>query len=302
MSVTTRAQMIKQLVPGLNALFGLEYKRYPPHHADIYNTKSSKRSFEEMTKRSGFELAPVKPEGQGVEFDVMQEAWTARWVHETIALAFAVTEEATEDNLYVSVGNDGVTALARALAETKQTKAAALLNNGFTTARGGDGVTIFSTAHPLMNGGMNSNRAGTPADLAEASLEAAIISVARWTDERGLLINARPVSLHIAPEEEFAAERLTESELRPGSPNNDINAIRSTRRLPGGYKQNPYFTDPDAWFLKMDIPDAFIHFERVKLQRGNHGDFTTGNLLYKARERYSFGVKDPLGFWGNAGA
>ena len=299
---TTRAQMMKELVPGLNALFGLEYKRYAPYHQELYEVVSSEKAFEEEVKLSGFGYAPVKREGEGVAYDAMQEAWTARYVHETIALAFTITEEAMEDNLYESIAQRGTKALARAMMETKQVKAAAPFNLGFTSFNSGDGVTVFSTAHPLVSGGTNSNRPATGVDLNETSLEAAIIQMASWVDERGLLIQARPVSLHIPPALEFVAERLLKSEYRTATAENDVNAIVSTRRIPRGYHVNYYFTDTNAWFLKNDVTDGFKHFVRTKLKRGNDGDFDTGNLRYKARERYSFGVSDPLQYWGSPGS
>lgn len=302
----SRAQMLKELIPGLHALFGLEYKRYAEPHKELYDEETSERAFEEETKLSGFGVAPVKAEGDGVAYDQMQEAWTARYQHETIALAFSMTEEAAEDNLYESVAKRGTKALARAMAETKQIKAAAWFNNGFTASSGvgfgGDGVSVFNTAHPTVGGGTNSNRPSTGVDLNETSLEAAIIAMAAWTDERGLLIQARPVSLHIPPALEFVAERLLKSEYRTGTAENDISAVVSTRRVPRGYFINYYFTDINAWFLKNDITDGFKHFVRTKLYQKEDGDFDTGNMRFKARERYSFGVSDPLQFYGSPGS
>ena len=299
----SRAQLLKELLPGLNALFGLEYKSYEAEHKEIYETETSERSFEEETKLSGFSAAPVKPEGQAISYDNAQEAWTTRYNHETIALGFAITEEAVEDNLYDSLSARYTKGLARAMAYTKQVKAAAVLNNGFSSAYvGGDGVPLFSSAHPLVSGGTNSNTPSTQADLNETSLEAAFIQIAGWTDERGLLIAAKPKKLIVPPALQFVATRLLETELRVGTNNNDINAIKSNGAVPGGYTVNHWLTDPNAWFLTTDVPNGMKHFVRTPLATGMDGDFDTGNVRYKARERYSFGWSDPLGIWGSSGS
>lgn len=298
----TRAQMLKELLPGLNALFGLEYQQYENEHEMIYETETSERSFEEEQKLAGFEAAPVKTEGAGVSFDSAQETYTARYDHETIALAFSITEEAIEDNLYDTLSARYTKALARSMAYTKQVKAASRLNNGFTTYQSGDGVTLFNTAHPLASGGTNSNRPLVAADLNETSLEQAIIDIAAFTDEKGLLIAARPRRLIVPTGEMFTADRLLESTLRTGTADNDINAIRNMGAIPGGYAVNHYLTDPDAWFLITDVPNGMKHFQRVAMTTTMDGDFNTGNVRYKARERYSFGVSDPLGIYGSPGA
>jgi len=299
----SRAQLLKELLPGLNALFGLEYARYGEEHKEIYETESSERSFEEETKLSGFSAAPVKNEGQAISYDNAQEAWTARYNHETIALGFSITEEAIEDNLYDSLSARYTKALARAMAYTKQVKAAAVLNNGFNaTYVGGDGVSLFSSAHPLVSGGLNSNTPSTPADLNETSLEAAVIQIAAWTDERSMLIAAKPKKLIVPPSLQFVATRLLETELRVGTNNNDINAIKNNGVVPEGYTINHFLTDPNAWFLTTDVPNGLKHFERIALQKSMDGDFDTGNVRYKARERYSFGWSDPLGIFGSPGA
>ena len=299
----SRAQLLKELLPGLNALFGMEYARYDDEHTEIYETESSDRSFEEEVKLSGFDAAPVKDEGDAISYDAAQESFTARYNHETIAMGFAITEEAMEDNLYDSLSARYTKALARAMAHTKQVKAVVPLNNGFTTAySSGDGVALFSTSHPLVSGGTNSNTQATAADLNETSLEAAVIQIGKWTDERGLMIAARPQSLVIPPDLQFVAARVMQSELRPGTADNDINAVRSMGVVPGGTIVNHYLTDTDAWFLLTDIPNGMKHFNRVALETSMDGDFDTGNVRYKARERYSFGVSDPLGVWGSPGA
>ena len=299
----SRAQLLKELLPGLNALFGMEYARYDDEHTDIYETESSSRSFEEEVKLSGFDAAPVKDEGDAISYDAAQESFTARYNHETIAMGFAITEEAMEDNLYDSLSARYTKALARAMAHTKQVKAVVPLNNGFTTAySSGDGVALFSASHPLVSGGTNSNTQSTAADLNETSLEAAVIQIGKWTDERGLLIAARPQSLVIPPDLQFVAARVMQSELRPGTADNDINAVRSMGVVPGGTVVNHYLTDTDAWFLMTDIPNGLKHFNRVALETSMDGDFDTGNVRYKSRERYSFGVSDPLGIWGSPGA
>ena len=295
----SRAQLLKELLPGLNALFGLEYARYGEEHKEIYETETSERSFEEETKLSGFSAAPVKNEGSAIAYDNAQEAWTTRYNHETIALGFSITEEAIEDNLYDSLSARYTKGLARAMAYTKQVKAAAVLNNGFNSSYvGGDGVSLFSSAHPLVNGGTNSNAPSTPADLNETSLENAVIQIAAWTDERGLLIAAKPKKLIVPPPLQFVATRLLETKLRVGTNNNDINAIENNGSIPEGYTINHFLTAPNAWFLTTDVPNGLKHFERTPLQNSMDGDFDTGNVRYKSRERYSFGWSDPLGIYG----
>ena len=299
----SRAQLLKELLPGLNALFGLEYNKYGAEHKEIFETETSERSFEEETKLSGFSAAPVKNEGSAIAYDNAQEAFSARYNHETIALGFSLTEEAIEDNLYDSLSARYTKALARAMAYTKQTKAAAVLNNGFNSAfPGGDGVELFSTAHPLVSGGTNSNEPATPADLNETSLENAVIQIAAWTDERGLLIAAKPRKLIIAPSNMFVATRLLETELRVATADNDINALKSNGSIPEGYTVNHFLTDPDAWFLCTDVPNGMKHFVRTPMATSMDGDFDTGNVRYKPRERYSFGFSDPLGMFGSPGA
>jgi hypothetical protein len=299
----SRAQLLKELLPGLNALFGLEYARYGEEHKEIYETETSERSFEEETKLSGFSAAPVKNEGTAIAYDNAQEAWTTRYNHETIALGFSITEEAIEDNLYDSLSARYTKGLARAMAYTKQVKAASVLNNGFNSSYvGGDGVSLFSSAHPLVNGGTNSNTPTTQVDLNETSLEAAVIQIAAWTDERGLLIAAKPKKLVIPPSLMFVAKRLLDTELRVATTNNDINAIKQMGAIPEGYTVNHFLTDPNAWFLTTDVPNGLKHFERTPLQNSMDGDFDTGNVRYKSRERYSFGWSDPLGIWGSSGS
>ena len=308
----SRAQLLKELLPGLNALFGLEYARYDDEHSACYDAEASDRSFEEEVKLSGFAAAPVKPEGSGISYDAAQESFTARYNHETIAMGFSITEEAMEDNLYDSLAARYTKALARAMAHTKQVKAMVPFNNGFTNAyHSGDGVNLFTAdgdgvtggdGHPLVSGGKNSNRPATAVDLNETSLEAAVIQIAKWTDERGLLIAARPRKLIIPPDLQFVAKRVLGSELRPGTADNDINAVRVMGVVPEGHAVNHYLTDVDAWFLMTDVPNGMKHFTRVAMETSMDGDFDTGNVRYKARERYSFGVSDPLGVWGSPGA
>jgi hypothetical protein len=308
----SRAQMLKELLPGLNALFGLEYEKYSDEHTVIYDTDSSERSFEEEVKLSGFDAAPVKDEGAGISYDSAQEAFTARYNHETIAMGFAITEEAMEDNLYDSLSARYTKALARAMSYTKQVKAVNPLNNGFTNSyQTGDGVNFFTASgdgvtggggHPLVSGGTNDNRPATAADLNETSLEAAIVTIAAVTDERGLLIAARPKRLLVPPALMFTATRLLESDQRVATADNDINAVRSLGAVPEGYSVNHYLTDSDAWFVVTDVPNGMRHFERTSLETSMDGDFDTGNVRYKARERYSFGVSDPLGMYGSPGA
>jgi hypothetical protein len=301
----SRAQLLKELLPGLNALFGLEYATYQEEHKELYETETSERSFEEETKLSGFQAAPVKNEGSAIAYDNAQEAWTARYNHETIAQGFSLTEEAIEDNLYDSLSARYTKALARSMAYTKQVKAAAVLNNGFTNSSqyyGGDGVPLFSASHPLVSGGTNSNIPTTAADLNETSLEAAVIQISLWTDERGLLIASKPKKLVVPPSLQFVATRLLETELRVGTADNDINAIKNNGSISGGYTVNHYLTDTNAWFLCTDVPNGMKHFIRTPLANSMDGDFDTGNVRYKSRERYSFGWSDPLGMFGSAGA
>jgi hypothetical protein len=304
----SRSQLLKELLPGLNALFGMEYNRYGEEHKEIYEVESSERSFEEETKLSGFAPAPVKTEGAAIAYDNAQEAWVARYTHETIAMGFALTEEAVEDNLYDSLSARYTKALARAMSYTKQVKAASVLNNGFTAGFvGGDNATLFagtsaSTGHPLVNGGFNQNRPFIGADLNETSLEAAVIQVAAWTDERGMLIAAKPRKLIIPPALMFVAKRLLETELRIGTTDNDINALKAMGSIPQGHTVNHFLTDPNAWFLMTDVPNGMKHFVRTPMSTGMDGDFDTGNVRYKARERYSFGWSDPLGIWGSPGS
>ena len=299
----SRAQLLKELLPGLNALFGLEYAKYNDEAAEIFESESSDRSFEEEVKLSGFSAAPVKGEGSSIEYDNAQEAWTARYTNETIAMGFSITEEAIEDNLYGSLSARYTKALARAMAYTKQVKGATILNNAFAAGTTyGDGVSLCSTAHPLVSGGVNSNRPAIGADLNEASLEAAVIQIAGWTDERGLLIAAQPTKLIIPPALQFVATRILETNLRVGTADNDLNALKNNSAIPGGYSTNHYLTDTNAWFLMTDIPNGLKHFVRTPMQTSMDADFDTGNSRYKARERYSFGVSDPLGIFGSPGA
>jgi len=292
----SRSQLLKELLPGLNALFGLEYAKYGEEHKEIFETETSDRSFEEETKLSGFGSAPVKSEGSAIEYDNAQEAWTARYTHETIAMGFSVTEEAIEDNLYDSLSARYTKALARAMAYTKQVKAANILNTAFSQTYGDD-VALISNSHPLVSGGVNSNTGGN-VDLNETTLEAAVVNIAKWTDERGLLIAARPKKLIIPSDLQFVATRLLETEGRVGTADNDINVIKSNGVVPGGYAINHYLTDTGNWFLTTDIPNGLKHFVRSKMATSMDADFDTGNSRYKARERYSFGVSDPLGMYG----
>ena len=299
----SRAQLLKELLPGLNALFGLEYKRYGEEHKEIFETESSERSFEEETKLAGFGAAPVKPEGSAIAYDNGQEVWTARYNHETVAYGFALTEEAIEDNLYDSLSARYTKALARGMSYTKQTKAAAILNNGFNASfPGGDGKPLFDANHPLVSGDVNSNVPSVAADLNETSLEAAVIQIAAWTDERGLLLAAKPRKLILPPSLMFVATRLLETEGRVGTADNDLNALKTNGSIPEGYTINHFLTDPDAWFLTTDIPNGLKHFVRAPMTTGMDGDFDTGNVRYKARERYSFGWSDPLAIYGSTGA
>jgi len=299
----SRAQLLKELVPGLNHLFGLEYGQYEQEHKEIFEAESSNRSFEEEVKLSGFGSAPVKNEGSSIAYDNAQEAWTARFNHETIAMGFSLTEESIEDNLYASLSKRYTKALARAMAYTKQVKGAAILNNAFTGGPTyGDGVVLCSTAHPLVSGGTNSNRPTTGVDLNETSLEQACIDIAAWTDERGLLVTGKPKKLIIPPALQFVATRVLKTELRVGTADNDLNALKNISAIPGGYAVNHYLTDTNAWFLMTDIPNGLKHFTRTALSTSMDADFDTGNSRYKSRERYSFGVSDPLGVYGSPGA
>lgn len=298
----SRAQLLKELLPGLNALYGLEYGKYENEHAEIYESETSERSFEEEQKLSGFGAAPVKPEGSAISYDTAQESFTSRYNHETVAMGFSITEEAMEDNLYDSLSARYTKALARAMAYTKQVKGASLLNNGFTTYQSGDGVTLFSTSHPTVSGGVNRNRLATAADLNETSLEQAAIDIAAYVDERGLLIAASPRKLIVPPQLRFVATRLLETEKRVGTADNDISAIVSNGVYPEGYRVNHYLTDPDAFFVITDIPNGMKHFTRVAMATSMDGDFDTGNVRYKARERYSFGVSDPLAVFASPGS
>jgi len=296
----SRAQLVKELEPGLNALFGLEYKNYMNEHAEIYEIESSDRAFEEEVMLSGFGEAPVKYEGAGVSYDAAQEVYTARYTHETIALAFSLTEEAVEDNLYDKLAGRYTKALARSMATTKQVKAAAVLNGAFTTSLGGDGVALCATDHPTLSGNV-ANELTTPADLSETSLEQALIDIAAFTDERGLKIAVQGLKLVIPKEQQFTADRILKSTLRVGTADNDINAIKNMGMVPQGYTVNHYLTDPDAFFILTDAPNGMKMFERVSIKTGFEGDFDSGNVRYKARERYSFGYSDFRGIFGSPG-
>ena len=306
----SRAQLLKELLPGLNALFGMEYARYGEEHKEIYEIEKSDRSFEEETKLAGFQAAPVKAEGAAIVYDNAQEAFTARYTHETIAQGFSITEEAIEDNLYDSLSARYTKALARSMAYTKQVKGAAVLNNGFSQSYlGGDGVSLFGVnssgtrvGHPLVGGGQNYNSPTVAVDLNETAIENAYIQIAAWVDERGLLIAAKPKKLVIPPAYTFVAERLMKTQLRVGTTDNDVSAIVSISAVPQGYTVNHFLTDTNAWFLTTDVPNGMKMFERVGLATSMDGDFDTGNVRYKARERYSFGWSDPLGVWGSAGS
>ena len=300
----SRAQLAKELEPGLNALFGMEYNRYEGQHSEIFDTESSDRAFEEEVMLSGFGAAPTKAEGNAVAFDDANEAYTARYNHETVAMAFSITEEAVEDNLYDKLSGRYTRALARSMAHTKQVKAANVLNNAFTAGAtaGGDGVALCATDHPLTNGGTFANEPSTAADLNETSLEDALIKIAGFVDERGLIIALKGMKLIIPRQLQFVAERLMATNLRVGTADNDVNAIKSTGMLPGGYTINDYLTDTDAFFVKSDAPNGLKHFERMALSTAMDPDFDTGNMRYKARERYSFGFSDPRAVFGSPGA
>ena len=296
-----RAQLAKELEPGLNALFGMEYSRYENEHAEIFDQEASDRAFEEEVMLVGFGEAAVKQEGSAVQFDTAQESFTSRYSHETVALAFSLTEEAVEDNLYDTLSARYTKSLARSMAYTKQTKAANILNNAFSTA-GGDGVSLVNTAHPTALGGTFSNRSSTDADLNETSLEQAMIDIAAFIDERGLKIAMQGRKLIIPVNIQFVADRILESTLRVGTSDNDINALRNMGMLPDGYVINHYLSDTDAYFIKTDAPNGFKHFVRAALTTGMEGDFDTGNMRYKARERYSFGFSDPRCVYGSQGS
>ena len=303
MAAINRAQLLKELLPGLNALFGLEYERYGEEWKELFEVETSERSFEEEQKLSGFGAAPVKDEGSAIRYDTAQEAWSVRYTHETIALGFAITEEAVEDQLYDSLSARYTKALARAMAYTKEVKGAAILNNAFNTNyTGGDGKTLCNSAHPLVSGGTVSNVPAVAADLNETSLENAVIQISLWTDERGLLIAAKPKKLILPPALQFVATRILDTELRVGTADNDVNALKNNGAIPGGYIINHWLTDSDAWFLTTDVPNGLKHFVRSKLETKMDGDFDTGNVRYKARERYSYGWSDPLAIFGSEGA
>ena len=299
----SRAQLAKELEPGLNALFGMEYARYDNEHSEIYETESSDRAFEEEVLIVGFGDAKVKTEGQGVSFDNASEGFTARYTHETVALAFALTEEAVEDNLYDRLGARYTKALARSMAHTKQVKAANVLNNAFSSSyTGGDGVALISTAHPLAYGGTLANRASTMADLNETSLENALISISTFVDDRSMILALQGTKLIVPPQLQFVVDRLLETPGRVGTADNDINAIKNMGLLPQGSAVNHFLTDTDAWFLLTDCPDGLKHFERSPISTSMEGDFDTGNVRYKARERYSFGFSNPRCVFGSQGA
>jgi len=299
---TARANMMKQLVPGLHAIMGTEYDRYPEQHKLVYDVENSNRSFEEDLMVAGLETAREKDEGESTRYGNMQELWVARYNHSTISYGFAVTEEALEDNLYESTAKRGTAFLARSMAETKQILSMVPLNLGFTSYAIGDGQNMFSTAHPLLNGSTLSNRPATGADLNETSLEAAFVQMSKWTDDQGLLTNIRAERLIVPAELEYTAARLTMTEKRPGTMDNDVNAFKALGKLPGGFAVNNYLTDTNAWFLKTSAPRGMMHFVRVKLQNKADVDFDTGNMKYKSRERYSFGCSDWRGIWGNPGS
>ena len=299
----SRAQLAKELEPGLNALFGMEYDRYENEHSEIFDAETSDRAFEEEVMLSGFGNAPTKSEGAGVSFDVANEAFTARYTHETVALAFALTEEAIEDNLYDRLGARYTKALARSMAHTKQIKAAATLNNAFNSSfTGGDGVELCATNHPLSGGGTFANEPSTAADLNETSLEDALISISTFVDERNMIVAMRGMKLIVPPQLQFIADRLLESTLRPGTADNDVNAHQNMGMLPQGYTINHFLTDTDAFFIKTDAPNGFKMFERSPLSTSMEADFDTGNMRFKARERYSFGFSDPRCVFGSPGA
>jgi hypothetical protein len=299
----SRSQLVKELEPGLNALFGLEYNRYENEHSEIFDSESSDRAFEEEVILSGFGSAPVKSEGEGVSFDTANEGYTARYTHETIAMAFAITEEAIEDNLYDRLAGRYTRALARSMANTKQVKAANVLNNAFNSSfTGGDGVELCSAVHPLTNGGTFANELSTAADLSETSMEQALIDIAAFVDERGLKVALQGAKLVIPKELQFTAERILKTPQRVGTSDNDINAMASMGMIPQGYRVNHYLTDTDAFFIMTDAPNGMKQFVRAPIKTAMEGDFDTGNVRFKARERYSFGFSDPRGIFGSPGA
>jgi phage major head subunit gpT-like protein len=305
----SRAQMLKELIPGLNKLFGMTYKRYAEQWRAMFEVQRSDRSFEEEVKLSGFALPSAKEEGASIAYDEAQEAWTARYVHQTVAMGFAITEEAIEDNLYDSLATRYTKAMARSMAYAKNVRGANIFNNGFNSSfPGGDGVSLFSTAHPLIGGGVNANRPATGVDLNETAIEAGVIQMAKWTDERGLLVAAKPQKLIVPQDLDFVATRLLRSELRTTlsavntfAPN-DVNAMVVNSTFPGGYVVNNFLTDVNAWFMMTDVEDGLKYFQRVSMKTSSEGDFDTGNIRYKARERYSFGWSDPLAVWGSPGS
>ena len=296
----SRQQLAKELEPGLNALFGLEYKNYENQHAEIYDTENSDRAFEEEVMLSGFDKAAVKSEGAAVVYDSAQETYTARYQHETIALAFSITEEAVEDNLYDKISTRYTKALARSMAQTKQLKAAAILDGAFTTSTGGDGVALCATNHPVIAGTF-ANELATAADLSETSLEQSLIDIAKMTDERGLKIAAKGMKLIIHPSQQFAAERIMKSANRVGTADNDLNAMKSMGMIPQGFVVNNFLADSESFFIKTDVPNGMKHMVRAPIKTAMEGDFETGNVRYKARERYSFGFSDPRGIFGSPG-
>jgi hypothetical protein len=299
----TRAQQLKELVPGLHKLFGLTYMRYAEQWRECFDLNTSDRSFEEETKLSGFGVAPDKTEGAPIEYDTAQEVWTARYVHQTVAMGFALTEEAMEDNLYESLSARYTKAMAKSMNYTKNLKGAAIFNNAFdNNFPGGDAVSLCSTSHPILGGGFNANRPATGVDLNETSLEAAAIQISKWVDERNLLIAAKIKRMLIPADLQFVAQRLLETKLRTGTSDNDISAIYTLNTVPSGYTVNNFFTDPNGWFLTTDVDDGLKFFQRVRLTTKADGDFDTGNMRYKARERYCFGFSDPLGVWGSPGS
>ena len=299
----SRSQLVKELEPGLNALFGLEYNRYENEHSEIFDSESSDRAFEEEVILSGFGSAPVKSEGEGVSFDTAQEGYTSRYTHETIAMAFAITEEAIEDNLYDRLAGRYTRALARSMANTKQVKAANVLNNAFNSSfTGGDGVELCSAVHPLTNGGTFANELSTAADLSETSIEQSLIDIAAFVDERGLKVALQGAKLIIPKELQFTAERILKTPQRVGTSDNDINAMASMGMIPQGYRVNHYLTDTDAFFIMTDAPNGMKQFVRAPIKTAMEGDFDTGNVRFKARERYSFGFSDPRGIFGSPGA
>lgn len=298
----SRAQLQKELVPGLNKLFGLEYAKYPDEHTAVFDVENSDRAWEEELKLSGFGLAQTKAEGAGIVYDNAQEAWTARYTHEVVALGFAITEEAIEDNLYDALAARYTKALAKSMADTKQIKAASVLNNGFSPSYlGGDGKSLLATDHPTVSGQVNANRPTNPVDINETAIEDMAIQIQKWVDERGLLIAARPKKLIIPVDQHFVAERLLKTQMRVGTADNDISAMVSVGVFPEGYQVMHRLTDVDAWFVKTDVPNGLKHFVRAPLKTSEEGDFETGNWKYKARERYSFGWTDPLAMWGSPG-